>query len=424
MVSHAYRTVPYYRETMDRLGLDPSSFQSADDLSRLPLLEKEHLRSDPEFFVSTAYPPDRCLKLRTGGSTGVACTVYHNTGALFQNAAHGERERSIITPLLQRSFGYRETVIGSPTVTDRVVQEYCRTRGFFPPGLQIKRQYLSLLDPPETNLRLINEFGPDVIRSYGSYLESLFPHIHAAGAPFRKPGCVTYSSDGLSPSVRGLITEHFDVPVISTYEAVESFKIGFECDQGKGVHQNVDLYPVRIVNDQGMPVPDGRSGEVVVSNLVNRATVLLNYRIGDLATRLPESCPCGRNLPLLSLPEGRNDEYLHLPDGRVVHPQSVRTIVLEEEAVWQFRVIQKAADYLHVALVADPSSDRGQMRKRLVDKFAGLFGSGVAVEIAFVGTIDRGASGDKFRVVISRCRPPGADAPPGHRADIVKGRQR
>src|ERR1051325_793783 len=118
MVSHAYRTVPYYRGGMDRLGLRPSDFQCAEDLSKLPLLERTHLQRDPESFVSTVHPRHRCLKLRTGGSTGVPCTIYHDPAALFQNAAQGERERAMVTPLVGRSFGYRETVIGSPTTTD------------------------------------------------------------------------------------------------------------------------------------------------------------------------------------------------------------------------------------------------------------------------------------------------------------------
>jgi len=71
---------------------------------------------------------------------------------------------------------------------------------------------------------------------------------------------------------------------------------------------------------------DGESGDVVVSNLVNRATVLLNYRLGDIARKLSRTCPCGRSLPLLSFPEGRNDEYLQLASGKVMHPQSVRTV--------------------------------------------------------------------------------------------------
>jgi len=401
MVSHAYRTVPYYRETMDRLGLLPSHFQCADDLSRLPLLEREQLQRDPESFVSTAHTLNRCLKLRTGGSTGVPCTIYHDTAALFLNAAHGERERSMITFLLGKSFGYRETVIGSPTTTDRIVQEFCQTHGYFPHGIRIKRQYLSLIDPPEKNLALINEFKPDVIRSYGSYLEVMFPYLYKTCQPFYRPKVITYSSDGLSNSVRRLIVEEFGLPVLSTYEAVEAFKIGFECHQRLGVHLNVDLYPVRVFNAQGEPLPDGESGDVVVSNLVNRATVLLNYRLGDIATKLPFPCSCGRTLPLLSFPEGRNDEYLTLASGRVMHPQSVRTILVSEEGVWQFQVVQETTAYLRVAIVAAASADCQRMRERLTTKFASMFGPEVTVEISFVNSIDRIATGGIFRVVVS-----------------------
>lgn len=67
---------------------------------------------------------------------------------------------------------------------------------------------------------------------------------------------------------------------------------------------------------------------------------LLNYRLGDIARMLPDACPCGRSLPLLSFPGGCNDEYLQLASGKIIHPQAARTILLSEEAIWRFQVIQ------------------------------------------------------------------------------------
>ncbi len=132
MVSHAYRTVPYYRETMTRLGLGLDDFRTIDDLTKLPVIEREQLQRDPEYFVSTAQPLARYLKLQSGGSSGMPCTVYHDAAAIFQNAAHAERERAMITALVGRSFGYRETVFASSLGTDRRVQEFSRRRGIFP----------------------------------------------------------------------------------------------------------------------------------------------------------------------------------------------------------------------------------------------------------------------------------------------------
>ena len=39
MVEHAYRTVPFYRRLFDDLSLVPGDFQTADDLSKLPVQE-------------------------------------------------------------------------------------------------------------------------------------------------------------------------------------------------------------------------------------------------------------------------------------------------------------------------------------------------------------------------------------------------
>jgi phenylacetate-CoA ligase len=257
-----------------------------------------------------------------------------------------------------------------------------------------------LLDTPERNLALINEFQPNVIRSYGSYLDVLFPYIHAESRPFCSPALITYSSDGMSESVRRLIVETFEIPLLSTYEAVEAFKIGFECREHVGLHLNIDLYPVRIVNAEALPVPDGESGDVVVTNLVNRSTVLLNYRLGDIARMLPRACPCGRSLPLLSFPEGRNDEYLQLPNGQILHPQAVRTILLSEEAIWRFQVIQLTASHLRLLIVAAPGADSETMQQRLAVKFASVLGAKVTVDIVFVDSIARTTKG-KFRAVIS-----------------------
>jgi phenylacetate-CoA ligase len=400
MVSHAYRTVPYYRETMDRLNLKPSDFLWAEDLAKLPLLERDQLQRDPGYFVSTAEPLNRYLMLRSGGSTGTPCTVYHDTAALFQNAAHGERERSIIATLVGRSLGYRETVIGARLSTAQEVQELCLKRAFFPPGIRIRRQYLYLLDPPEKVIPLLNEFQPDVIHStFGSYLEILFPYLYNTGEPFHRPKVITYSSTGLSDSVRRLITQTFGIPVLSTYQAVEAFKIGFECRQGLGLHLNIDLYPLRIMNLNGETLPAGESGDVVVSNLVNRATVLLNYRLGDIACMQQDPCPCGRSLPLLSFPQGRSDDLIHLASGQIVHPQFVRLIFTNEDEIWQYQIVQESTTHFRVAVVAAKSCNCLETRQRLLAKFASTFGLDTKVNISFVDFIDRTAG--KFRTVIS-----------------------
>ncbi|MEO8487354.1 MAG: hypothetical protein ABI585_13565, partial [Betaproteobacteria bacterium] len=89
MVSHAWRTVPFYREAMRRLGVTPADFDSADDLRRLPVIGRSDLQRDPERFRSEAFATAELLELRSGGSSGEPVSVWHDLGSVRANAAHG-----------------------------------------------------------------------------------------------------------------------------------------------------------------------------------------------------------------------------------------------------------------------------------------------------------------------------------------------
>ena len=78
-IAHAQSYVPYYRETLRRLGLDPRDFVTAGDLARLPVIERDQLQRDPEYFVSTAQPLACHVRLQSGGSTGEPVTVFRDS---------------------------------------------------------------------------------------------------------------------------------------------------------------------------------------------------------------------------------------------------------------------------------------------------------------------------------------------------------
>lgn len=400
-VAYAYRHVPYYRETLDRLGLTPDDFRSGADLARLPLLETEVYHRDPERFLSTAQPADRYFRMQTGGSTGLRRTIWHDAAALFQNAAHGERERCMITPLLRKSVGYRETVITTTPEgsTPRRVQNFLRDHAWYPSRVALKRQYLSVFDPVEHNLALLNEFRPDLLHSNGSYLVTLFGYLKKTGAPFSRPHVVTYGSEGVSQALRRLILEDFGIPIFSAYQATEALKLGFECDQHCGFHLNLDLYPLRVVDPEGRTLAPGERGEVVISNLVNRATVLLNYRLNDLARLLPQPCPCGRSLPLLSFLEGRGRDFLRLPSGEMVHPDVTATVVSRPE-VWQYQVVQDRPDHLTVKLIVADGTDPRATRAALDAGFFRIFGSSLTYDVLFVDHLDR-TPGGKIKPILA-----------------------
>lgn len=398
MTMHAHRTVPYYRETIDGLGLQPDAFHSAADLARLPILERDALQRDPERLTSTAIRPHDRLTLRTGGSTGAPRAVHHSTRAIVRNAAHGERERSIVASALGRHVGYRETVIASPRSTAHEVQAHLRANTIQPRGVRVERQYLSVLDPVETTAERMLSFAPDVVHGYGSYLAVLFAHVRAERPAAPLPRVVTFSSDGLSDAARRLIRDDLGIRVLGTYQAVEAFKIGFECGEGEGLHINTDLYPVRIVDEVGNDVPPGEAGDVIVSNLVNDATVLLNYRLGDQAALILEPCACGRTLPRMTQPLGRLGDWLVVGETRV-HSQAVRTIFTDESEVLQYQVVQYGPRAFRVALVTRAPMVDAAVERRIADGFRARLGESVTVEVTRVHDLPRTSRG-KVRAIV------------------------
>ncbi len=108
--------------------------------------------------------------------------------------------------------------------------------------------------------------------------------------------------------------------MLSIYGANEALDMGFECLEHLGLHFNADLYPMRIVDDAGRELPTARTARSWSPTSSTAAAVLLNYRLGDVASKLPIDCPCGRKLPLLSFVDVRQRDWLTTPSGAASMP--------------------------------------------------------------------------------------------------------
>ncbi|MGH7543979.1 MAG: hypothetical protein ACREK7_08555, partial [Gemmatimonadota bacterium] len=262
MVDHAWRTVPWYRETLRGLGLRPEDFRTAGDLAGLPFLEGRDLQVRSDTLASTVHPPERCLTLRSGGSTGTPHGVRHDPGALIANVAHGERDRAVVARHVGRWAGYRQLSFAPPFASGPEIQAFVMERTIRPAGVRIERLAASVFEDFESAAARIDTDRPDVVQGYGSYVGPLFRHIAADGRRRHRPKVVTYGSDVLPDADRALIEEDLGIPVLGRYQAVEALKIAFQCGAGPWMHVNEDLYPVRIVDEAGRSVPDGEPGQV------------------------------------------------------------------------------------------------------------------------------------------------------------------
>jgi phenylacetate-CoA ligase len=398
-VAHAHEHVPYYRETMRKLGLGPGDFATVDDLAKLPLIEREQLQRDPEYFVSRAEPLARYVELHTSGSTGEPIAFFRHLPGIFQQALGFERMEPVHARLSGRRWRRRDAVIVPPSKSrdGDSLDDVPRVQWL---GLHVRAicRTFSLFDTPADIAPRIDEFRPHLLKSYGSFVEELYTYLVSTRRAFHRPKVVTYAGDPISDPVRRLMREELGIAVLSVYQAVEIGIIGWECERQCGHHLNVDLFPIRILDSDRREVPIGESGRVVVSNLVNRGTMLLNYMLGDLAKRLPEPCGCGRSLPLLSDVEGRSTDWLRSASGRRIHPQTLRGLLSPLEEIRRYQLVQERPGHVRVVAVTAPEANREAVRRRIVGE-ARRLGDQIEAEVEFSETLPR-TEGGKVRSVL------------------------
>ena len=405
IVRHAYATVPHYRDAMDRQGLRPADVATAADLVRLPFVTSAELAAAPDRFLSSQWRGGDTLVLTTTGTTGHFKEIAHDPDAVFAALAAGLRIRAAMAPFVGRQLGYRELVIGTPTGTNALVRSFHRAHLLAGLTDRLVPELVSPDLPAGEIIAAINARRPDVLLSFGRLAGYLFRRAHAQGLPIHRPRLVYYGGDLMSDADRRLIEGHFGIPVYSAYQSCEFLRIAHQCERRAGFHVSVDQVALRVVDAAGRDAAPGAPGDVVVSGLVNRATVLLNYRLGDRATLAAEPCPCGRTLPLLDSIDGRSEDLLLRPDGECVHEAVVLPRLYAVAGLHNVQVVQRAVDRIEAKLVVAPGADPDTVAAGLRAALRELLGfpDRLRVEVTLTADIAHEPSG-KFKAVTSACR--------------------
>jgi phenylacetate-CoA ligase len=382
-VRYAAEHVPFYRDHFRRERLDPRELQSADDLSRLPLLAKADVVADPERFRSASPGAREAVLFRTSGTTGQPLYVHHDRRSLLANIAYSERDRAVEAALCGKRRRYHGVDLGSRAYTVLTTQRYYRASSFRPG--RPRRSFIPFDLGVERVADRLRELRPDVLRGNGAYVEAFFRTVVARRIDLPLPRVLVYIGEAMTPEGRALV-EELGIPVISRYGAVEAFKVGYLCEHRDGFHLYPDLCHVTV---------GGNPGEVVVSNLVNRGTVLLNYGLGDLARQTEEACPCGRTGARLVELEGRTADIIYLADGEPVSPFSVWSTIHGLEGLLGFQLVQHERDRFELRLSTAERATYDRDVGRILSQVRRALG-GSTVEASFHEQLIPPTSG-KFR---------------------------
>lgn len=107
------------------------------------------------------------------------------------------------------------------------------------------------------------------------------------------------SASGEAEQVKKL----FPIPVHHIYDSLYlGCSIAGECHAARGLHVSEDIfYPEIIDPTTGDCLPDGETGELVITTLTHEAMPILRFRTGTNAILEPGICSCGRNSARLIL---------------------------------------------------------------------------------------------------------------------------
>ena len=130
--------------------------------------------------------------------------------------------------------------------------------------------------------------------------------------------------EALAAERRDWIERELGARVLSRYCATEAFKIGYFCEAAHGLPRARRPVPrAGAAARRAATRPPESPGEVVISNLVNHATVLLNYPMGDVAALRAGRAPAGAGSGCSPRCRGAVEDMLPLAAARAAPARRV-----------------------------------------------------------------------------------------------------
>jgi phenylacetate-CoA ligase len=180
--------------------------------------------------------------------------------------------------------------------------------------------------------KMMQDFGTTVLHATPSFLLHVESKMREEGVSRDSirlkrafAGAEPYSED-----TRLRIEELLRIDVYNSYGLSEMNGPGvaFECQAKDGLHIWEDGYIAEIINPDTLePVPDGETGELVLTILCREATPILRYRTRDLSGFYTEPCACGRTHRRLRRITGRTDDMLII-NGVNLFPSQIEEVIM------------------------------------------------------------------------------------------------
>lgn len=389
-IKAALRT-DFYRKKYKDLGITEDTVSTLDDIRKLPFTTKNDLR-DAYPFGLLAVPKDDVVRLHASSGTTGAATVIYLT----------QKDLDMAADTMARS-------LRAAGCSRQDILQNMMTYGLFTGGLGLHygAEKLGMMVVPTSSgntirqIKFMKDFGTTVVHATPSYLLHLHAAIEESGSPrsdFKLRKAIA-GAEPHSEELRRKIERTLGIEVYNNYGMSEMNGPGpaIECVFRNGMHIWEDRYIAEIIDPETLePVPEGETGELVLTILCRDAMPLIRYRTRDLTRFITEPCECGRTHRKIARLTGRTDDMLII-NGVNVFPSQIEEVLLRTKGVGAnyFIIVDKngVLDKLTVQveitpeMFADDSRLINALRDRLRSEMAALITINPVVEIKQPGSL-------------------------------------
>jgi phenylacetate-CoA ligase len=405
MVERIYFNVPFYRNKLQEMGIEPGDIRSLDDLKKLPFTTKQDLRDNYPFGLF-AVPQHDVVRLHaSSGTTGKSTVVgyTHNDIMMWSEVVARSLTMAGVTrdDIIQVAYGY----------------------GLFTGGLGVhygaEKIGASVIPISGGNtkkqLQLLEDFGSTAIActpSYAAYLGEAIVEEKLDRSKIKLKAGI-FGAEPWTEEMRAQIQQLLGLKAYDIYGLSEVIGPGvsMECACQRGMHVFEDHFIPEIIDPETCEVlPYGTLGELVFTTVTKEAMPLMRYRTRDLTRLHVERCDCGRTLVRMEKCVGRSDDMLIIR-GVNVFPSQVESVLLEmsETKPHYLLVVDREnnLDTLEIQVeveeqfFSDEVKELEGLRKRISGNLTSLLGLHANVRLVEPGTIER-SMGKAQRVVDKR----------------------
>jgi phenylacetate-CoA ligase len=393
VLRYASTEIKYYKNLFNQISFSADSVTSLEDLTKIPVLEKETLRLKADEFVPHDIRKRSYAVHKTSGSTGTPLSVnldkktYRLVMALLVDH---EKQNGV-------NFGAKRA-----TFAGRMVQ---KIENMKPPFWRFNSAENQMLfssyhlnsDTFPFYLTELNKFKPDEIIGYPSAIYSFACFVRESNLSLQfTPKAVITNSETLFNWQRTVIQDVFGCKVTDYYGTSEAVVFAGQCEK-LNYHISPLLGELEVVNKDDNRIY-GESGDILCTTLSNYAMPLIRYRVGDVGVMRTEACSCGNIHPYLSSVEGRTDDVIVTRDGRNIG--RIDHIFKGVNGIKECQVVQNNYDNFTLNMVQglDFSEDNVNL---IVDNLRKRIGNDIVISVRTLPVIPRTASG-KFKGVIKK----------------------